>query len=134
MIDDVIERLQFLKAAQELKTKQLTERVHILGLAIQKTLRFLREKQLAVACAAAASELRNNARFEDLEKRLKDAEKQLEEFTCSICYVRQRNVCLQPCSHGQFCAACVRDLYSRNDRPRCPICRTYIDCFVVVQT
>jgi hypothetical protein len=116
------------------KHEILADRMSLLGGVVKKTLKFLRERQLESACLIAAAEVHSKKRFDALEKRLKDVELQLEEFTCSICCENYRNTVLLPCRHAMFCESCVKSLYAHRDEPLCPICRAPIDCFVVVQT
>lgn len=69
----------------------------------------------------------------ELKTRIEVVEKSIEEFTCILCCERKRNVCLIPCSHGQYCSHCVNKLFQRSDEPKCPICRGTVRSFVVIR-
>ena len=126
-LEQVVERA-------EKKHEILQDRVKLLGGAVRKTLKYLREQQIKSAGLIAAAEVHSKKRFDALEKRLKDAELQLEEYECSICCESPRNIVLQPCRHAMFCEKCVQSLYAHNDKPRCPICRAEIVRYVIART
>ena len=70
--------------------------------------------------------------------RISSLESQVKEFTCVLCYVRARNACLMPCSHGQFCSTCINKMFTDmssggEDAIPCPICRVPANSFVIIR-
>ena len=74
----------------------------------------------------------------NLVARISSLESQVKEFTCVLCYVRARNACLMPCSHGQFCSTCINKMFTDmssggEDAIPCPICRVPANSFVIIR-
>lgn len=52
-----------------------------------------------------------------------------EDKKCIICMERVRDTVLLPCRHAQFCRFCAARVSSAR-RPKCPLCRGKVDCFL----
>lgn len=58
-------------------------------------------------------------------------ERKLEQYLCTICCDRVRDVALLPCGHASFCRPCIRQW--QDARPlqpypmTCPLCREIVD-------
>ena len=68
---------------------------------------------------AEESNMKNNERIIQLER-------ELEQFKgselCQICFERQRDCVIMPCTHLLYCGKCVNEHKSKGDS-RCPACR-----------
>lgn len=68
---------------------------------------------------AEESHMKNNERISQLEREL---EQSRGSELCQICFERQRNCVIMPCTHLLYCRICVTE-HKRKGDSRCPTCR-----------
>jgi hypothetical protein len=68
----------------------------------------------------------------DTDARLSLLEVQMSDFLCCVCLDKKRCIVFNPCHHHVTCGSCCTELMEQEENPKCPICRTIIDSFILV--